>query len=417
MAKRRVHLVARFQWELQARLLRARVPEFIALHPELDLTIDIPPPEQGISEKVIKSLAQGQKESDILDLHTNFEVPLVVKGNLRDYFLDLTDRVAAVRNQFVGWEPCTWHGRVYGLPSLLSGSAYYYRPDAFNELGIDPATFETWDDFIRAGLELKKATGSYMLALDTSGFNQFQPLALHAGGGWFNRAGELTLGSEPTIRALELYRDLLLKYQIAMPIAKFYGADMWQAYSDGRVVGAYMPEWYGANELRTNMPNMAGKFRITLAPAFEKGGPRSGYRGGMCASVIRGPDEDIAYELLSFTRLNLAAQVAMFEENFLAPSMRAAYAEPAVRNYEYAFLGGQRVAPVYAQIAQSIQPFCVSEQLLEVQQAVNQVIPQVTAGHIDPRQALERAAADLPRVSLEAALKIDGDNALRRASD
>ncbi len=97
--------------------------------------------------------------------------------------------------------------------------------------------------------------------------------------------------------------------------------------------------------------------------------------------------------------------------------MPAAYLEPEVRDYEYAFLGGQCVASVYAQIAQTVQPFCVGEQLLEVQQSVNQVIPQVTAGNITPRQALVQATANLPRVTLETALKIDGDNALRRASD
>ena len=316
--KRQVALIARFQWMLQVRLFRARVQEFISQHPELDLTIEIPDPEQGVTEKVMRGLAQGRREADILDLHTNFEVPLAAKGTMREVFLDLTDLVAGIKGQLVGWEPCTWHGRIYGLPGLLSGSAYYYRPDVFSELGIDPTTFETWDDFIRAGLEVKKAKGAYMLALDTSGYNQFQPLALHAGGGWFDAAGHPRLDCDANIRALELYRDLLLKHQIAMPAAKFYGPDTWQAYRDGTLVGAYMPEWYGANEMRNNLPEMAGTFRITLAPAFDTGGPRSGYRGGMCASVVRGPNEDVAFEFVKYVRLNKESLIAAFQENFLS---------------------------------------------------------------------------------------------------
>ncbi|HXX37093.1 MAG TPA: extracellular solute-binding protein [bacterium] len=420
MSKRRVRLTARLQWQLQASILRRCVPEFIAAHPELDLTVEIPEPAQGATEQVLKALAQGSKQADILDLHTNFEVPIAIKGGLRTALLDMTDRVADLRDQCTGWEPCTWDGRVYGLPSVFSGSAYFYRADAFDRLGIDPTRFGTWDEFIRIGLEVKRTTGAYMLALDTSGFNQIQPLAIHAGGGWFDASGRPMLDCEPTIRALELYRDLLLTHQIAMPTASFYGPEMWQAYRDGRVVGAYMPAWYGANEMRMGLPDMAGQFRVALAPAFDPGDYRGGYRGGMCAVVIRGPDEDIAFELLAFSRLTVRAQLGMLRENFLPPSMFAAYDEPAVKEYAYGFLGGQRVAPVYAELARHTGPFHVGEQLLEVQQLINRVvIPEVTAGKVSARAALADAAASLQRtrVPLEEALKIGGDSNLRRALD
>jgi ABC-type glycerol-3-phosphate transport system substrate-binding protein len=339
---------------------------------------------------------------------------------MRESFLDMTDLVAGVRDHLVDWEPCTWHGRIYGLPSLLSGSAYYYRPDVFSELGIDPTKFDTWDDFIRAGREVKRSKGAYMLALDTSGYNQYQPLALHGGGGWFDASGRSTLDSEANIKALELYRDLLLKHEIAMPTAKFYGPDTWQAYRDGKLVGAYMPEWYGANEMRNNLSEMAGTFRITLAPAFYKGGARSGFRGGMCASVVRGPNEDVAFEFIRYVRLERESQIAAFRENFIAPSIRSAYDDPRVRAYEYSFLGGQKVAQVYAQIAREIRPFHVGEQLMEVQQLINShVVPSVTAGKTSPKDALAEAAAMLTtrRIPLEEALKLEGDVDLRRGGD
>ncbi len=420
MARRKITLVARFQWMLQTRLFRARVQEFIARHPEWDLTIEIPEPEQGVTEKIMRGLLQGRREADILDLHTNFEVPLAVKGAMRESFLDLTDLVADAKAQVVDWEPCTWHGRVYGLPSLLSGSAYYYRPDVFGEIGIDPTKLDTWEEFVRAGIEVKKARGAYVLALDTSGYNQYQPLALHAGGGWFDAAGRSILDCDANIKALELYRDLLLKHEIAMPTAKFYGPETWQAYRDGKLVGAYMPEWYGANEMRNNLPEMAGTFRITLAPAFYKGGARSGFRGGMCASVVRGPDEDVAFEFIRFVRLEPDSQIAAFGENYIAPSHLSVYEDPRVRDYAYAFLGGQQVGRVYAEIARQIRPFHVGEQLMEVQQLINsQVVPPVMAGKISPKNALVEAAAALKsrRIPLEEAIKLEGDVDLRRGGD
>ena len=121
ISRREVTLVARFQWALQARIVRACLPDFFAQHPELDLTVEIPEPEMGVSQKVIEAMAQGHRQADILDLHSNFEVPLAVKGDLGNGFLDMTDLVAHVKHQFINWEPCTWHGRIYGLPRLLSG--------------------------------------------------------------------------------------------------------------------------------------------------------------------------------------------------------------------------------------------------------------------------------------------------------
>ncbi|MHA2284058.1 MAG: hypothetical protein ACXAC5_24735, partial [Promethearchaeota archaeon] len=115
--KRKVELVARFQWMLQVKILRSRIPEFTALHPEIDLSIEIPEPELGVTERVMKALAKGRREADIIDLHSNFDVPLAVKGDLRKGFLDMTDLIEDVKDQFIDWEPCTWHGRVYGLPS------------------------------------------------------------------------------------------------------------------------------------------------------------------------------------------------------------------------------------------------------------------------------------------------------------
>jgi ABC-type glycerol-3-phosphate transport system substrate-binding protein len=152
--RRKVNLVARFRWDLQVDVFRTRLPEFQRLHPELDLSVEIPDPEDAVTEKVFRGLAEGRKEADILDLHSNLEVPLAVKGNLREHFLDMTDRVAGVKNQYVSWEPCTWSGRIYGMPTMSAGSAYYFRPDIFEPLGIDPVRFQTWDDFIKAGVEV-----------------------------------------------------------------------------------------------------------------------------------------------------------------------------------------------------------------------------------------------------------------------
>ena len=239
-----ITLRAKSSFSLQVKLWRDRAQAYIRLHPELDLTIDIPDAQPGTTEQMIRSLARGERLADILDLHTNFEIPLVQKGSLRNFFTDLTEELSAMKSRFLGWEPCTWHGRIYSVPAFLSGTVFYYRSDVFDKLQIDPNAFTSWEDLIEAGLRIKKDLGSCILALDVKSYNQIQPLALHAGGGYFTVDGKLNLDSPENRTALSLYQALLLKHKIALPTSNFYGPEMWDAYRSGQLVGAYMPEWY-----------------------------------------------------------------------------------------------------------------------------------------------------------------------------
>jgi ABC-type glycerol-3-phosphate transport system substrate-binding protein len=420
MSKKKVTLRAMFSFPLQVKLFRDRAAAYARLHPELDLSFDIPDSQLGTTERLIRSLALGRQEADILDLHTNFEIPLVQKGSLREHFLDLTDEVQEVKSGILGWEPCTWHGRIYALPAFLSATVFYYRSDVFEKLKIDPDAFTGWQDFIQAGLKIKRDLNSYIIALDLKSYNQLQPLALHAGGGYFSSEGRLCLDTPENRSALALYQALLLKHEIALPAANFYGPETWSAYRSGQLVGAYMPEWYGSNEMLHKLSDMEGRFRIAVAPPFSPGGFRSGSRGGMCACVVRGPNQDIALDFLKYARLTMESQVALFRNFLVAPSLLQAYEQPEVRDLRHHFLGNQQVAAVYRQAAAGLKQFHVGPQLLEVQNVVNaSVMPALCQKGADPATILKAAQQEVQDhpIGVNEALKIEGENDLSRGGD
>jgi hypothetical protein len=110
----------------------------------------------------------------------------------------------------------------------------------------------------------------------------------------------------------------------------------------------------------------------------------------------------------------------MFKENFLAPTMLAAYNEPIVTEYEYGYLNSQKVGRIYSHIARSIGPFHVSEKLLEVQQIINnQIVPQIINGKLNAKKALLDAVSTLRKtdLNLEQALMLNIKNDLQRAVD
>lgn len=80
-----------------------------------------------------------------------------------------------IKNQF---GPFTFGGKIYGIPLMMDGKAFYYNIDIFNELGLKVP--ENWDEFIRVLGVLKNskyipislgniedwATGHYMTTLN-----------------------------------------------------------------------------------------------------------------------------------------------------------------------------------------------------------------------------------------------------------
>lgn len=82
--------------------------------------------------------------------------------------LDLTDYLMAddgewynsfITNQF---ETFTFDGRIYGIPLMMDGKAFYYNQDIFDELGLEVP--ENWDEFI-AVLDVLKGSGYIPISL------------------------------------------------------------------------------------------------------------------------------------------------------------------------------------------------------------------------------------------------------------
>lgn len=82
--------------------------------------------------------------------------------------LDLTDYLMAddgewynsfITNQF---ETFTFDGRIYGIPLMMDGKAFYYNQDIFDELGLEVP--ENWDEFINV-LDVLKDSGYIPISL------------------------------------------------------------------------------------------------------------------------------------------------------------------------------------------------------------------------------------------------------------
>lgn len=152
--------------------------DFMAVNPGIKVTVSSAN-NQNYKQEINVRLASN-KSPDIYFAWSGVYAQNFVDGN-RAY--DLSSALKGdgawydsfIKNQF---GPFTFNGKIYGIPLMMDGKAFYYNQDIFNELGLKVP--ENWDEFISVLEALKKskyipislgniedwATGHYMTTLN-----------------------------------------------------------------------------------------------------------------------------------------------------------------------------------------------------------------------------------------------------------
>ena len=83
-------------------------------------------------------------------------------------YLEKSDILSLENFNQVGLDYKTYDGVLYGLPHVLCTYAHIYNKDLCDEAGIDPTTFETWDDVLAAVETIGSMDGKYGYAWQTA---------------------------------------------------------------------------------------------------------------------------------------------------------------------------------------------------------------------------------------------------------
>ncbi|MBI1926983.1 extracellular solute-binding protein [Candidatus Poribacteria bacterium] len=282
-------------------------------------------------------------------------------------FIDLRPRLESegwmeklVVSRFTPW---SYRGRIYGLPHDLHPVVLLYRDDLFKAAGVDLTKVETWGDFIEAG---KKATrdldgngtiDQYAIVLDRRSFSDYYSMLLQRGGGFFDQQGDVVIDSELAIETLEFFADMFNKHKIATPVFGTWHGDPsnFAAMQEGRILSVLAPDWY-VGILKSQVPQMAGKWRAIGMPAWEVGGRHTTTRGGTMIGITRQcKNPDLAWEFLKFTYFDQQGLVNRYEKTRIIPPLKAAWDAPIFSEPD-PYLGGQPLGKLFTQLALDIPP-------------------------------------------------------------
>ncbi|WP_051450836.1 ABC transporter substrate-binding protein [Actinospica robiniae] len=178
-----------------------------AIDKALGAHLAVNPANGNTYNNTIPTLVAGNKLPDWIQLPSWWNASLNVGELAAGKFADLTSHLsgsnirkypnlAAIPSG--GWEAGAWEGKLYGIPSFVTGQAFagalYFRKDVFDAKGIDPADVKSADDLYQLGAELT-APKANVWAFDVL-WLMIQQIYKVPSGGFFVQDGKVHSGFE-----------------------------------------------------------------------------------------------------------------------------------------------------------------------------------------------------------------------------
>jgi len=187
-----------------------------AVNKALGASLVVNPANGNTYANTIPTLVAGNKLPDWIQLPSWWNSTLNVGELAANRFADLTPHLSGSNIRKYpnlaaiptgGWEAGAWEGKLYGIPSFVTGQAVagalYYRKDVFDAKGINPDDVKTADDLYHLGAELT-APKANVWAFDVL-WLMIQQIYKVPSGGYFLENGKLrsALDSPQMVAALE----------------------------------------------------------------------------------------------------------------------------------------------------------------------------------------------------------------------
>lgn len=379
-------------WNIAAESLDLLVPGFEKENPGVE--VRVVRSGANLQSRFLLGMASGVGAPDISQLQEREAAKFTATGRLKD----LTDLAGEYAGRFSSafWESGLHEDRVYSIPWDMGPCAVFYKRWIFERYDIDPDSIETWDDFIKAGLKIREASGgrTAMMALAMGGLHEFfQILMQQNGGGIFNEAGEIILNSSENAEALEIIRKLV-DARITVPAA---GPELLTSFGIDNIATYPHAVWF-MNQIKDNTSEeRVGQWGVFRLPAFHPGGLRASNLGG---SVLVIPDQSgsalAAWRFVEFANCTVEGQVTQYREKGLFPAFLPAL-EHSYFDEPDPFFGGQTIHRLFATDLDRIPPIVRTRDWNEAERMLAQTLSTWLTQRQDNEAYLRRTAEALSR--------------------
>jgi cellobiose transport system substrate-binding protein len=267
-------------------------------------------------------------------------------------FVDLkTVGADKILGDYLDWkvkQATTLDGKVIGIPIDIGPTALFYREDIFTAGGLpgDPAKvaaqLKTWEDFLAAGLELKKANPKALIVSDAT---DMYGLIVNQGTARYIDKDNKFIGDQDHIRRAW---DLAVKAISTKVDAKTLGGTPdWNAGLDQGTVPALTGAAWVALDVKAACKTSTGKWKLAPTPS----GPAN-FGGSFLTITKNAADPAAAFEVIKYM-LSADNEAKAFADAQIFPATPAAYDKPQLKAAD-PFFGGQVPIDVFGPAAKNI---------------------------------------------------------------
>jgi lactose/L-arabinose transport system substrate-binding protein len=338
-------------WTPTDDALKSADAGFERAHPDITLNyVQIKPAD--VYQKLQLDAAAGSGFPDVSCIEDSHLAQFTKLGILAD----ITQQVAPYRKQIqpYKWTQQTLNGRIYAMPWDAGPMALFYRRSIFKQAHINPASIQTWNDFYKAGLKLKKL--GIPIWLQSKAQNDarfFEDLLWQQGLGYVNASGKVVLDKSPKILATLQFMGKMWKAGILGDLAEW--TDPWyNAISGGQVATLPMAAWMGTFLKSWLAPKTAGDWGVIPLPAWTKNGVHTANDGGSSLAIMKSSSSfEAAWQYVQWHLGRADVQAHTYQQTDLFPSLETAWRSPYMRQAD-PYYGGQKDRLVFEQLAKQI---------------------------------------------------------------
>lgn len=363
----------------EAEALKAQIDDFMAANPGFRVELRTTPDAADQRHQLYVQWLNAQaSEPDILQLDVIWTAEFAAAGWIRslDSFHPDTSGFfpAAI-------EACRWDGQLFALPWFVDVGMLYWRT---NLLEAPPSTL---DELALQASRAKQHGLPYGLVWQGSRYEGLVCVFLEHitafGGGILSRAGDVTLHSDPALKALRYMMDATGTF---VPRAALTWKEEQTRFAFQNGQALFMRNWpYAYHAMQDTLESaVAGKFSVAPMPRTPLGSPAAALGGAQLAVNARSRNPEAAYTVIEY----LTDEEQLLERARVTgqyPPRQSLYDDERLRAYLGAPLEEIR------QIIESAVPRPVTPVYTELSEILQVHLHRALTGQVAPETALEEA--------------------------
>jgi len=356
--------------ELHAQYYNSAVVAWNAANPtkQINLKAEVFPYDD-MHNKLLIALQSGKGAPDIADIEIS-KFPNYLKGNIG--LVPLDDLLNPIRKQFVQARLDIYgkDGKTYGICFHVGAAVMYYNMDMMKAAGVDIDKIDTWDDWVKAGLQVKAKIGKPMTTVETTDQWSYWPLISQQKSDYTDKNGNVTIDNDVNTKTLQFLHDLIYVQKIAVVApGGFHHSEQYYGFmNDGGAATIWMPMWY-MGRFTDYMPDLKGKMAIRPLPRWTKGGNRSAGMGGTGTAVTKqSKNIDLAKAFLVYAKGSKEANIQIWKQLGFDPVRWDVWSDPAMNepNKFTAFFQNPNIFQTLLQVKDEIVPVNVNDRMVKV---------------------------------------------------